>query len=310
MKKQNIYAIVAAMIWGLAFVAQDICAETLPPYIVNASRSLIAALFLLLINVFIILFKRKNGTYKKVTTSERRSLIVGGMLCGLFLTLATTCQQMGLSDASSGKAGFITALYIVIVPILGVFLKKKIPASVWAGVALAVVGLYFLCIKDGFNIQTSDILLITCAFLFSLQIYFIDKYANIVDGFMLSCVQFVTMFVLSVIGVLIFEADQFNLAAIIDCILPILFIGIFSSGVAYTLQIMAQKDANSTVITLLLSLESVFSVVADALIQKVFMGTRPLIGCFFMLTAVILAQLPESFFTAIKEKISRTFSKA
>ena len=310
MKKQNVYAVVAAMIWGAAFVAQDICAETLPPFIVNASRSLIAALFLLIINAFIIVFKKKKGTYVKMTSSDRHSLIVGGMLCGLFLTLATTCQQTGLSDTTSGKAGFITALYIVIVPILGIFLKKKIPVSVWIGVALAVVGLYFLCIKDGFTTQISDILLITCAFLFSLQIHFIDKFANIVDGFMLSLVQFVTMFVLSAVGVLIFEADRFDFVAVIDCILPILFIGIFSSGVAYTLQIMAQKDANSTVITLLLSLESVFSVLADAVIQKVFMGARPLIGCFFMLAAVVLAQLPESFFIALKAKIRRPFSKA
>lgn len=309
MKKQNIYAIAAAMIWGVAFVAQDVCAESLPPFTVNAARSLIAALFLLLINLCLIAIRKKRVTYAALDKDKRRMLIKGGVLCGLFLTLATSCQQSGLAGSSSGQAGFITALYIVIVPIFGIFLKKRVPVSVWISVVLAVIGLYFLCIKEGFSIHTSDFLLITCAVLFAVQIYFIDKYANLVDGFMLSLVQFITMFILSSAGVIVFEAKEFDFSAIVYCIVPILYIGIFSSGVAYTLQIMAQKGSNPTVITLLLSLESVFSVVADALILKVFIGQRPLIGCFFMLAAVVLAQLPSSFFTMLKEKSVTLFSK-
>ena len=294
MKKQNIFAIVAAMIWGAAFVAQEICAETLPAFTVNAARSFVAMIFLLLLCLGVTAYKKKKNTYVPMSKKEKKKLIVGGVLCGVFLTLATTLQQTGLTDTDSGKAGFITALYIVIVPILGIFLRKKVPFTVWISVVVAGFGLYFLCVKKNAAIEPSDILLILCAFTFAVQILIIDHYSNIVDGLMLSCVEFITMFVLSFVCMMIF--DEINIKGIFDCIVPILYIGVFSSGVAYTLQILAQKGSNPTVITLLLSLEALFGVIAQVIyFQK---GMKPLewLGCALMLVAVVLAQLPVPLF--------------
>ncbi len=299
MKKQNLYALLASFIWGTAFVAQSMSADIVSPFAFNMSRSLIAAIALLILNVAIFSFKKKKHGYC-MPKSEKKQALIGGVLCGTFLAIATALQQAGLSETSAGKAGFITALYIVIVPVLGIFLRKKVHVSIWISVIIAVAGLYFLCVKGSMSIKNSDVLVILCAFMFAIQILLIDHFVSKVDGIVLSFVQFVTTFVLSLIGMLVFE--DFDINAIIECIFPILYVGIFSSAVAYTLQILAQKNSNPTVISLLLSLESVFSVIAGAVILGDKLSAREYIGCALMFAAVVLAQIPVSVFKKAKRE--------
>ncbi len=298
MKKQNLYALIAAFIWGTAFVAQSIGANTVTPFAFNMSRSFVATIFLLLVILLLSIIKRKKA--EPIKKTDNKKLFVGGVLCGTALSVATAFQQASLSDTAAGKAGFITALYIVIVPILSIFLKKHAPFTVWISVIIAVFGLYFLCVKGGFSVGKSDILLILCAIVFSIQILLIDYFVAFVDGIKLSCVQFATSTVLSLIGMLVFE--YFDFYAIINCALPILYLGIFSSGVAYTLQIIAQKNSNPTVITLLLSLESVFSVISGAILLGDKLSVREYVGCFLMFLAVILAQLPTDLLLKLRKK--------
>ncbi len=292
LKKQNIYALTAAIIWGTAFVAQSIGADSVAPLTFNTARSLVATIMLLIINYVLSVHKKKKGIITKPT--NKKQLLLGGFLCGLFLTVATALQQTSLAETSAGKAGFLTALYIVIVPLLGVFVGKKAPVSVWISVFIAVFGLYFLCVKEGFSIVLSDVFLLLCAVMFAFQIIMIDRYVQSVDAIKLSCVEFITSTVLSGIGMLIFE--EINISAVLGAIMPILYLGIFSSGVAYTLQMMAQKDSNPTVISLLMSLESVFSVISGAIILGDKMSAKEYFGCILMLFAVCLAQIPTTIF--------------
>jgi Predicted permease, DMT superfamily len=206
------------------------------------------------------------------------------------LTLAANLQQKGMETTASGKAGFITALYIVIVPILGIFFKKRASWTVWISVGLAVAGLYLLCIQDGFSIAPGDFDILLCSVCFSVQILLIDYFAQRVDGVELSCVQLLTLTVLSAAGMAATESPSWE--ALHQCLWPLLYVGVFSSGVAYTLQIVAQKDANPTVVSLLLSLESVFATLAGAVLLHDRMSGREYLGCALMLAAVILAQLP------------------
>lgn len=287
--RQNFFALLAAFIWGTAFVAQSVSADFVEPFTFNALRSLVAFLFLLLLIAGLRFFQRHQGKTLKPLLS--RELLIGGICCGIALTVSSNLQQKGLETTSAGKAGFITALYIVIVPILGFFLKRKPPRSIWLSVVLAVAGLYCLCIKETFSITSGDFYIMLCAFCFSIHILLIDHFTETVDGVELSCVQFLTVTILSVLGMLLTEHP--NLAGIQSCAGSILYVGIFSSGVAYTLQILAQKNSNPTIISLLLSLESVFATVTGALILGDQMSGKEYLGCVLMLTAVILAQLPE-----------------
>ena len=191
----------------------------------------------------------------------------------------------------AGKAGFITALYIVIVPIAGIFLRQKAPRAIWLSVALAVVGLYLLCVQESFSITEGDWYVLLCSFCFAGHILLIDHFTRKVDGVALSCVQFLVMAVLSAGLMLVMETPDW--AGLLACIGPVLYVGIFSSGVGYTLQILAQKDSNPTVVSLLLSLESVFATVAGALILGDRMSGKEYLGCVLMLAAVVLAQLPD-----------------
>ena len=207
------------------------------------------------------------------------------------LTAAVNLQQMGLETTSSGKAGFITALYIVLVPIAGLFLHRKAPRAIWLSVALAVVGLYLLCVQESFSITQGDFYVLLCAFCFTGHILIIDHFTQKVDGVALSCAQFLVVTVLSAAMMLATESP--NWAGLLECIGPILYVGIFSSGVGYTLQILAQKDSNPAVVSLLLSLESVFATIAGALILGDRMSGKEYLGCVLMLAAVVLAQLPD-----------------
>ncbi|MDY3985637.1 DMT family transporter [Dysosmobacter sp.] len=286
--RQNVLPVLAALIWGTAFVAQSVGADYVEPFTFNAARSAIAFLFLLAL--CLVRRKVQKGVVESATKSWK-DLVVGGLCCGVAMTAAANLQQKGLETTTSGRAGFITALYIVIVPIIGIFMKKKAPKTLMISVPLAVAGLYCLCIKEDFSISEGDLYVFLCALCFSAHILFIDHFTQKVDGAELSCVQFLVMAVLSSIGMIATESP--SLEALGMCLWPILYVGIFSSAVAYTLQILAQKDSDPTVVSLLLSLESVFATLAGAIILHDQMSGKEYLGCVLMLVAVVLAQLPE-----------------
>ncbi len=286
--RQIVFPTLAALIWGTAFVAQSVSTDHVGPFAFNAARSIIA--FFVLWAVAAIFKKLRSKGGEAAAAGSRRDLVVGGVCCGVVLAIAANFQQAGLADTAPGKAGFITALYVVLVPVLGIFLRRRASLPVWLGAVLAVGGLYLLCIKEGFGIEASDLLVLCCAFVFALHIMCVDHFVQKVDGVLLSCVQFLTAGVVSAVLSLIFE--QQSMAGIVECILPIMYVGVFSSGVAYTLQILAQKDSDPTVVSILLSLESVFSVLAGALILGDRLSGREYIGCILMFAAVVLAQLP------------------
>ncbi|MBE6631478.1 MAG: DMT family transporter [Ruminococcaceae bacterium] len=288
--RQTLLPVIAAAIWGTAFVAQSVSTDIVEPFTFNASRSAIAVLFLGLTVLMLRCFRKKADVSPEEKTKYRKNLWFGGILSGIMLSIATNLQQAGLADTDPGKAAFITALYIVLVPIFGIFLRKKIPLKVILALAVAVAGLYLLCIKSDFSIQISDILILACAVAFAWQIIVIDIFGSRVNGIEFSFVQFLTTAVISSCCAFIFESP--NMAALVECAVPILYVGIFSSGVAYTLQIIAQKDANPTLVSLLLSLESVFGVISSAIILNSTLSVREYIGCVLMLVAVVFAQLP------------------
>ena len=292
---QILFPLTTAMIWGSSFVAQSTSADHIGAFTFNASRSIVAFFVLLLL---IPIFNRlnKQETQEVMTREEKKrhfkGLVWGGFCCGTALALACNLQQLGMvAGASAGKTSFITTLYVVLVPICGLFLKKKVPLSVWLGVMVAVAGLYCLCIKEDFSIVFSDFLVLLCAFAYTLQILVIDHFAPHYDGVQLSCIQFLTTSLWSAVGMILFE--EVSWAALAPCLGDIFYVGIFSSGVAYTLQILAQKDSqNPTMVSLLLSLESVFGVIAGAIFLHERMSGREYLGCVLMLIAVVLAQLP------------------
>ena len=282
---QNVFPVLAALIWGMAFVAQSVGTEHVGPFTFNAARSSIGFLFLLI--VCIALRIKQKPQYGR---QYYKDLIIGGLCCGIALTLAVNLQQKGLETTTSGKAGFITALYIVLVPIAGLFLKKKAPRAIWLSVALAVAGLYFLSINEEFHITEGDFYMLLCALCFTGHIMVIDRFTEKVNGIELSCMQFLFCALLSGGGMVLTETPSW--ASLMACALPLLYVGVLSSGVAYTLQILAQKGSNPTVVSLLMSLESVFATLFGALLLHEVMSGREIFGCALMLVAVVLAQLP------------------
>ena len=286
--KQVVLPLLAALIWGSAFVAQKGGSELLGALSFNWTRSLIAALGLLPLS-FVLDRRRPNGA----PPQDRRALLRGGLATGTLLALASTLQQYGVGQTTAGKAGFLTALYIVLVPLLGLFLGKRVSAQVWCGVALAAGGLYFLNFTAGGapSFNAGDIYVLLCAFAFSFHILAIDHFTTLVDGIKLSCAQFFCTAAELFLCALIFEG--LPLDAIWACMPYILYAGVLSSGVGYTLQILAQKDGDATVVSLLLSLESLFAVLSGALVLHERLSVREYAGCLLMLCAVVLVQLPE-----------------
>lgn len=291
--RQNVLPVLAALIWGLAFSAQADCADKgMQPFTVNASRALIAAIVLFFAAA---MFKKgfKNLFDLLKDKVYLKNLLLGGLLCGLALFIASNLQQAAFSsETESGKVGFITVFYIMLVPVFSLFLKKKATLNVWLSVAIALVGMYFLCIESSteFKINIHDLYALLCAVVFAFHILIIDHFTNKVDGVQLSCMQFFFVFLFSSVGMLCFESPTFTVFK--TCFWQLAYVGVFSSGVAYTLQIVAQKDSNPTVVSLLLSLESVFAVIFGMLIMKEAMSFREYIGCAIMFFAVILAQIP------------------
>ena len=289
--RQVVFPILAAFIWGTAFVAQDLCADSIGAFAFNATRYFIAVLALLVVILISDKVKKNKPT---LTAQEKKAankqLWLGGLCCGAALAIASNFQQAGLvAGTDAGKAGFITALYVVLVPVFGLFFKRKVSLPTWIAVVLSVVALYLLCIKGDFSLAPGDLLVLVCAVCFAVHILVIDHFTAYCDGVKLSCLQFLFAGIISTICMFIFEDVDF--AAILICALPLLYVGIFSCGVGYTLQILAQKDSNPTVVTILLSLESVFAVIAGAIILKQQMTVREYIGCAIMFAAVILAQI-------------------
>ena len=287
--RQNVLPLVTAMIWGTAFVAQSVGAEYMGPFTFNAARAAIAFVFLLGLCGARRACRRRSGE-AAAPAASRRDLAVGGLACGTALAVASCFQQKGLETTTSGKAGFITALYIVLVPLAGLLLGKKAPRAVWLGVVLAVAGLYCLCVNEEFSVTGGDLYVLACAFCFAVQIMAVDHFTDRVDGVALSCAQFLVMTAICTLGAL--TETPPSLALLGRWLGPVLYVGVFSSGVAYTLQILAQKGSDPTVVSLLMSMESVFATIAGALILGDRMTGREYLGCALMLAAVILAQLP------------------
>ena len=289
--RQVVFPILAAFIWGTAFVAQDVCAASMGAFTFNATRYFIAVLALL---VLIVIMDATKKNKPQLTPEEkkasRKKLWLGGFCCGTALAVASNFQQAGMvAGTDSGKAGFITALYVVLVPLFGLFFKRKINLPVWIAVALSVAALYLLCIEGSFSLAAGDLLILVCAVCFAIHILVIDHFTAFCDGVKLSCIQFLFAGIWSAICTVIFEKVDFHV--LLSCALPLLYVGIFSCGVGYTLQILAQKDSNPTVVTILLSLESVFAVIAGAIILHQQMSARQYIGCVLMFVAVVLAQV-------------------
>ena len=296
--KNTAMLFLAALIWGFAFVAQSAGMEYVGPFTFNAVRCIIGAAVLVPVAL---LYKPENNQ-KTNTEAEKsqvksswflrnKTLLLGGTLCGIFLGVATNLQQIGIMTTSVGKAGFLTARYIVLVPVAGLFFKKKCGASVWVGVVCSFAGLYLLCVTEGsFKLAKGDLLLLGCAVVFTGHILVIDYFAPKVNGVWMSCIQFLVAGIISAVPMLFTEAPTWE--GIFAAKLPILYAGVMSCGVAYTLQILGQKNYNPTVAVLILSLESCFSVLGGFLILQETLSARELFGCGLMFVAIILAQLP------------------
>ncbi len=282
--------ILTAFIWGTAFVAQSVGMDFLEPFTFNGVRSLIGGIVLL---PCIFLIRRINARSGEAEKAEgtRKDLVLGGILCGLLLFAASSLQQIGIVYTTAGKAGFITAFYIVIVPVLGIFLHKRIGWKVWAAVVMALAGLYFLCMTEELTVGKGDLYIFLCALIFSVHILVIDHFSPRVDGVKMSCIQFFTCGIVSLIPMFAWETPGVD--NLLAGWMPLLYAGVLSCGVAYTLQVVGQKNVNPAVASLILSLESCFSVLAGWLILGEKLTMREFAGCVLMFAAIILAQLPE-----------------
>ena len=282
----------AALIWGFAFAFQSQGMDHMGPLTFNGVRFLIGAVVLVPV---IFLFK-KPGEKKKVTKKDIKVTVLGGIVCGLCLFVASSLQQFGIQYTSIGKAGFLTTLYIILVPIIGIFFKRKVSVFVWLGAILSVIGMYLLCVSETMSINKGDIFAFCCAIVFAFHILSVDYFAPKTNGVVLSCLQFLTSGICAMICAFIFERP--TMSEIVNGIVPLLYVGVMSSGVAYTLQILGQKNADPTIASLIMSLESAVSVLGGWLILHQKLTVKELIGCLLMFIAVIGVQL----FDAKKEK--------
>ena len=294
----NLMLLLTAFIWGTAFVAQKSGMDYVGPFTFNGIRTLIGALVLTPVIASLKRAKAAQGEMAAESTGlseeeSKRPLLLGGLCCGIILFIAGSLQQVALQYTAAGKAGFITALYIVLVPVLGIFLRQKVRPAIWACVAASAVGLFLLCVPAGESFSTigkGEILLFISAIFFAVHILVIDHFVQNADGVQLSQMQFLVCGLLSV-PLIFWEAP--SLASILACWFPIFYTGVLSVGVAYTLQVVAQKNTDPTSASLILSLESVFSVLAGAAILSERMSIRELFGCLLMFAAIIVSQLPQ-----------------
>ena len=292
------FLLAAAILWGFSFVAQAV--DEIAPFTFTATRSLIGAA--VLVPVFLVMdrVRARKEEVPTLSLEEKRkarlTLLVGGLVCGLVICLATNLQQFGLSrNLEAGKAGFITAMYIVLVPVIGLFLGKKNSVIVWISVALAVVGLYFVSVKGAFRINVGDLCLIFCAVTFAVHITVVDYFGNKVDGVKLSCLQFLFSGVLSALLALLFERDRFSFSLLLSYYRTFLYMGVCSCGIAYTFQIVGQKGTNPTAASLIMSLEASFSLIFGMIFLGERLTAREWIGISLMVIAIVLTETKELF---------------
>ena len=295
--RNSFLLLLTAVIWGFAFVAQSTGGEAIGAFSFNCIRSFIGALVLLPV---IVLLDSLGLSKKPETKDEKKTLIIAGIACGCALCVASNLQQLGINlGTGAGKAGFLTATYILIVPILGIFLKRTCGVKVWIGVIISLIGLYLLCIDGELRLKPEDGLVLLCALVFSIQILLVDYYGPKVDGVRLSCIQFLTVGILSLFPMLIKEMGFSSASLSVWAIrftnpsvwIALLYAGIMSCGVAYTLQIIGQQEVNPTVASLLMSLESVFSVIGGWMLLDEHLSAQQMGGCILIFLAVVLAQL-------------------
>ncbi|WP_293729579.1 DMT family transporter [uncultured Phascolarctobacterium sp.] len=291
-----------AFIWGTAFIAQSLGSDYAEPLTFNCARSVLATIFLL--GCCLVIDKISGHPFTILGTKDplrRERLLKGGVLCGVALSLASFMQQLGIMYTTVGKSGFITALYIVLVPLLSfLVLRRSVSLLQWASVAVAAVGMYFICINEGFSINKGDFYTLICAFCFAGQIICVDKIITDLDGVRLSLVQFATCTVLNGVLMLIFENPSWS--SVVQGWLPIAYAGIMSSGVAYTLQIVGQRHCAPVLACMLMSLESAFALLSGWLLLGQAMSAREIFGCALVFAAIMLAQIPANMLPWNKEK--------
>ena len=306
----SILLLIASLVWGVSFVAQSIGGSLLTPIAYNALRMFLGAVVILICTL---IFTDKKGISQKPQPGlMTKKQIITGIICGIFLTIATNAQQFALNlGVPVGKAGFVTALYIVLVPVIGLFFKQKTKWNTWAAVFMAVVGLYFLCVTDGFSFSFADILLVLCALSFSFQIIVIDHHATDLDSLRLAGMEFLVCAVLSAVMAVFFEIlpyeggspAWFSLLSSAKLWLTIIYMGVFSCGVGYSFQILGQKNLDPTLASLIMSLESVFSALSGWLILGEKLTVREISGCIIMFAAIVITQL--DFKKMINKKLLR-----
>ena len=295
--KGSLILCTAALLWGLAFVVQNRAADKVPPFTFNCLRSFIGAIFLF---AFMGIMSIRNKDYVPMPkTINKKLLLTGSAICGTVLAIATNFQQFGIAAYPDGapveaRSGFITALYVIVVPILSVFVKKRVPIIVWIASLVAIGGFYMLCLFEGAGgFYLADILVLFCTFAFSMHIIVVDKYCGAIGGVRLSAFQFIFCGIVSGIMALIFESNKISITDIQSVIPEILYMGIVSSGIAYTLQIVGQKFAEPAIASLSMSLESVFAALGGWVISGNLLKGNEIIGCSLVFAAIVLAQIPE-----------------
>lgn len=287
----NLLLFTTAFIWGCAFVAQSVGMEYVGPFTFNGTRCIIGGIVLIIANIVFDAVKKKNGIYKEPSKDEKKELLKGGLVCGVVIFVASTIQQFGISQTTVGKAGFISVLYILIVPFFGLLLRQKLPRRIWICCVLALGGLYLLCMNESFSLCKGDFTVLISAVAYAVHIMVIDHFAPKVDCVKLSCIQFLIAGLISVIFMFVFEKPNFE--KVLAAWLPILYAGALSGGVGYTLQTVAQKWTKPSVASLLMSFESVFAVLAGAVLLQQIPSLRELGGCILMFASIIIIQLPE-----------------
>ena len=295
--KGSLILTLAALIWGLAFVAQSDAADKVPPFLVNGIRSLIGAAAL-----FLLLWWQCARNGQPIFPKERQRLrktLIGGLACGLLITISCNLQQVGLTlypdgVASEARAGFLTALYVILVPIISVFMGKRLRLTLVGAILISMGGIYLLCLSGGIDaVYIGDVLIFLCAISFSWHILAIDHFVDAVGGVRLSMLQFLVCGILSTLLSLCFEGASIEMQNLFSAAPQLLYLGLGSTGIAYTLQIVGQKYAEPTVASITMSLESVFAALGGWLISGNRLSLRELLGCALVFVAIILAQLPE-----------------
>ncbi len=289
----SIYCFLAALIWGTAFVAQKVGGDEIGPLTFNALRSILGAAALVPL-IFIRSKKRKERLLagdKQVPVYSKKKTLIAGSLCGCLLFAASNLQQLAILQTEVGKAGFLTAMYVVIVPVLSLIFTRRSNLKVWISAFIALAGLYFLSMSGTMRLERVDIVLILCAILFSLHIMCVDHFGADTDAVELSCIQFTVVFLLGLVSMFLWERPDFSSVSH-EGVLSLLYAGVFSSGIAYTLQIIGQKHSDPTVASLVLSLESVISAISGFVLLGQTLTGREILGCVLMACAIVLVQLP------------------